>query len=225
MTDDAYAAIPLTGLRGVIASRMVASLQTTAQLTFHLECDATALLDARAAAGDAAKPGVEDLLIVALARALARHRGANGLVQGDEIRLYEAIRIGVAIAVGERLMVPALPDARGVPAATVASWRSDLVARARAGRLAPSEMTRGTFTLSNLGHRGVHYFTPVLNAPQIAILGVGALRRRPEVKSDGRLVACPILPLSLTVDHRALDGDPAAHFLSDLRAEIEAFGG
>lgn len=217
-----YVIVPMTGVRGLIASRMVSSLQTAPQLTLHADCDAEALLRARAASGASPKVGIEDLLIAAVARAVSRHPGVNGLVQDREIRLYSALRVGVAIALPTGLIVPALPDVRDAATAEIAAWRADLVARARTGRLTPAEMTRGTFTITNLGHRGVHYFTPILNTPQIAILGLGAIRRAAVVGRDGELACGSILPLSLTVDHRAIDGDPAADFLSDLRREIES---
>lgn len=222
MTSGEYAARPLSGVRGAIAARMVASLQTAAQLTFHADCDASALLAARKAVGDgAAKVGVEDLLIAALAQTAAHHPEINGLIVDREIRLYPAIRIGVAIALPAGLMAPALPDVRDATLTQIASWRADLLNRARAGALLPAEMTRGTITITNLGHRGVRYFTPVLNTPQIAILGIGAIAPRLSLEADGTVVNRPILPLSLTVDHRAIDGDPAGHFLADLRSRIE----
>jgi pyruvate dehydrogenase E2 component (dihydrolipoamide acetyltransferase) len=221
LTADEYAVVPLTGVRGAIAGRMMSSLQTSAQLTFHLECDASGLLERRRGQADSPRVGVEDLLIHALARTLKRHPALNGAVVDREIRLYHPIRVAVAVALDVGLMAPALPDVREASVSQIAGWRADLVARARSGQLKPAEMSRGTITMTNLGHRGIHYFTPVLNAPQIAILGLGAIRPMPAVDNAGALVARPVLPLSLTVDHRAVDGDPAGHFLSSLRAEIE----
>ncbi len=212
---------PLTGVRGAIAARMVSSLQTAAQLTFHVECSADRLLETRSSQGEGPRVGVEDVLISALARTLSRHPHLNGHVVEREIRLYQPVRVAVAISLEAGLMAPALPDVREASVSTIASWRADLVARARAGQLKPAEMSRGTITLSNLGHRGVHYFTPILNAPQIAILGLGAIKPTLVLDPTGTLASRPVLPLSLTVDHRAVDGDPAARFLSDLRAEIE----
>lgn len=213
--------IRLAGVRGAIAAKMAKSLQTAAQLSFHAECDVTDLLALRSRLNAAGRCGVEDLLILALCRALRAHPGLNGHVMDDRIELRAAIHVAVAIALPGGLMAPCLFDVQDMDLARIAAARADLVARARNGALKVSEMTGGTITLSNLGQSRVTYFTPVLNLPQIAILGVGRARDQLVDRGDGHPAKRTLMGLSLTVDHRAVDGGPAAAFLTALCEEIE----
>lgn len=212
----------LSGLRGLIAGRMRESLQSSAQLTYFADCDAEALVALRGRLrAEGLKVGYEDLVIAALARLLPRHPLLNGTVEGQEIRLSSALHIAFAVALPGALVAPTLFDAGGLDLAAIAGRRADLTARAQAGRLAPREMTGGTFTLSNLGTTRVRYFTPILNRPQIALLGLGCIAPRPWVLPDGSLGARRVLGLSLTADHQAVDGQPAGDFLSALCALLE----
>lgn len=217
-------AIPLRGMRGMIADKMLRSLQEAAQLTHHAECEAGALIAWKARLAEAGEiVSIEDLLIDRLVAALARHPGMNGIVEGREIRLAGGIHLGIAIALpGDLLVAPAILDAGAMSLAERAAARRDLVARARAGRLTVTEMTGGSFTLSNLGRSRVGFFTPILNAPQIAILGIGGTVDRALAAPGGGIAMRPVMSLSLTFDHRAVDGAPAAAFLTTLCDLIEA---
>ncbi len=217
-------AIPLRGARAMIADKMAASLRDAAQLTHHARADMTALLAAKAElAGDGLKVSVEDLLMAALVGALKRHPDLNGVLRDREIRLSERVDLCVAIALpGNLLAAPAIFGADAMPLADLSAARRDLAARARTNKLSVAEMTGGTFTISNLGLSRVEQFTPILNAPQIAILGVGRIVET-AVPAEGGVAFRPFCGLSLTFDHRAVDGAPAAEFLTDLCARIEGF--
>lgn len=216
--------VRLAGMRGMIAAKMVKSLQTAAQLTFHAECEADALLAARERLKRAGRSaGVEDLMILALARALAAHPGLNGHVLEDRIELRASMNVAVAVALPNGLVAPCLFDVQGMDLDDVAAGRADLVARARSGKLKVEEMSGGTVTLSNLGRSRVRFFTPILNTPQIAIVGVGTTQETVVPLDDG-FGRRTSMGLSLTVDHRAVDGAPAADFLTTLCGEIEGIG-
>ncbi|MDI3299382.1 MAG: dihydrolipoamide acetyltransferase family protein [Bacillota bacterium] len=219
-----YRAIPLRGMRRTIAQRMQRSLAETAQLTLHASADATELVrlrQARRAEGLA----YDDLLVRALALSLREHPALNGWLVEDELRLAERVDVGLAVALPEGLIVPVIRDAASRSLREIAAERARLVERARSGRLAVSEVTGGTFTLTNLGMYRIEGFTPILNAPQIATLGVGRIAPEARVLEDGRIAARPVLRLSLTFDHRAVDGAPAAAFLDALVRRLEAADG
>lgn len=216
--------IPLRGVRGMIADKMVASLHDAAQLTHHARADVSALMQAKATLAEAGvKVSIEDLLMAVLVRVLKRHPDLNGVVRGRDIVLSDVVDLSVAIALpGNLLAAPAIFGASGMTLPDLRAARQDLAARARANKLTVPEMTGGTFTISNLGLSRVEYFTPILNAPQIAVLGVGRVVET-AVPVEGGVGFRPMSGLSLTFDHRAVDGAPAATFLSDLCAEIEGF--
>jgi pyruvate dehydrogenase E2 component (dihydrolipoamide acetyltransferase) len=222
MTEVPDKIMRLGGVRGMIAAKMLESLQTMAQLTYFTEMDAGGLIAKRErlkAAGR--KIGYEDLIIQALVPALAAHPRLNGTVVEKEIRLSGAAHVSVAVGLAEGLVAPTLFDAHKKSLDEIAAARADLVDRARRGKLTVPEMTGGTFTISNLGGTRVNHFTPIVNVPQIAILGLGRIVQRPVVAPDGSIVARPIMGLSLTTDHRAVDGQPAGLFLSDLADYLE----
>jgi pyruvate dehydrogenase E2 component (dihydrolipoamide acetyltransferase) len=208
----------------MIADQMVASLRDAAQLTHHARADMSALMATRAVLAQAdVKVSVEDLLMAALVRVLGRHPEMNGVVKGREIVLSNRIDLCVAIALpGNLLAAPAIFGACGKSLPELRAARQDLAARARTNTLTVSEMTGGTFTISNLGLSRVEQFTPILNAPQIGILGIGRIVETAVPGADG-VTFRPFAGLSLTFDHRAVDGSPAADFLNDLCTEIEGF--
>ena len=216
--------VPLRGARGMIADKMVASLHDAAQLTHHARVDVSALLQAKAALAEAGvKISIEDLLMAALVRVLLRHPDLNGVVKGREILLSEAVDLCVAIALpGNLLAAPAIFRASEMTLPGLRAARQDLAARAKANKLTVPEMTGGTFTISNLGLSRVEHFTPILNTPQIAVLGVGRIVET-AVPVDGGASFRPMAGLSLTFDHRAVDGAPAANFLTDLCDDIEGY--
>lgn len=215
--------IPLKGMRGMIADNMRRSLDEAAQLSHHADCDLSALLAHKEQlAAQAIKVSVEDLLCDCLVRALQRHPALNGRVEEREVRLTKAIHLSVAIALpGNLLVAPTIFNADTCSLAERSVARKDLIARARVGKLSVAEMTKGTFTVSNLGLSRVRYFTPIINIPQIAILGIGQTVKRPWVMADGSVGVRSMMGLSLTFDHRAVDGGPAADFLSTLCELIE----
>jgi pyruvate dehydrogenase E2 component (dihydrolipoamide acetyltransferase) len=214
--------IPLKGMRGMIASKMMESLASSAQLTHHAECDVSGLLamKARVSSPDV-KVSVEDLLVDAVIQCLQKHPGLNGYLQNGEIQLKSEISIALAVALpGDLLVAPAILNAGAMTLAERCARRRDLVDRAKVNKLSVKEMTGGTFTISNIGLTRVRLFTPILNVPQLAILGVGETAERPWVV-NGRIEIRPVMGLSLTFDHRAVNGAPAANFLTDLCKIIE----
>jgi len=215
--------VRLSGMRGMIADKMMESLQTAAQLTHHAECDASGLIATKdRLQSEGLKASIEDVLIDIVVETLARFPSLNGTVDGKDVKLSGAINIAVAIALpGDLLVAPAIMDASRMTLAERVTARRDVVERGKAGKLSVKEMTAGTFTISNLGLSRVKFFTPIINAPQIAILGVGEMAQRPWVV-DGQIAIRSVMGLSLTFDHRAVNGAPAAQFLSELATAIEA---
>jgi pyruvate dehydrogenase E2 component (dihydrolipoamide acetyltransferase) len=232
MTDETKSAlkqgadqvIPLKAMRGMIADKMHQSLMSTAQLTHHAECEATALLSRKEKlASEGKKVSVEDLLLQTVVTMLQCHPVMNGLVKDNEIRLSSNVDIGIAIALpGNLLVAPALFQAEKLSLEELSTARKELIAKARAKKLSVTELTGGTFTVSNLGLSRVRFFTPILNAPQIAILGVGQITEQARSADNGTIEMRPVMGLSMTFDHRAVDGAPAAAFLSDLCQAIES---
>jgi len=218
--------VPLNGIRAMIAQKMVQSLHDAAQVTLHAAADATALLarkSAMAAAGD--KVSVEDLLMYCLIDALKRHPDINGVVADKELRLSSSVDLCVAISLPENVLVaPAIFGAGDMSVAGLRAARHDLAARAQTNKLSVAEMTGGTFTISNLGLSRVEHFTPILNTPQIGILGIGRMIDRAVKSTGGTAEFRPFIGLSLTFDHRAINGAPAADVLSDICETIESLG-
>ncbi len=217
--------LPLTGMRGMIASKMKESLASSAQLTHVADCDASALNAAKALLADrGVKASVEDLLIEAVIGTLRKHPALNATLEENQVRVKASINISCAIALpGDLLVAPTILGADAMPLSQRIEARRDLVERARGNKLSVKEMTAGTFTISNIGLTRVRYFTPILNMPQVAILGVGEAGLRPWVVGEGRIEPRPIMGLSLTFDHRAVNGAPAGAFLTDLCQAIEQF--
>ena len=210
--------IPLTGMRGVIASRMHASLQEMAQLTLGTDATMDAAVDLRArlkeqwSAAGIAVPTITDLIVRAAALALVRHPRLNASVQEQSILVQSDINVGIAVALDEGLIVPVVKNADWLPLSGIAAETKRLAAGARSGKLALPDLEGGTFTVSTLGSYGIDFFTPVITPGQVAILGVGRLRD--SVRWDGATpVRTQVLTLSLTFDHRAVDGAPAADYL------------
>ena len=214
--------IPLTGMKGMIASKMVESLTTTAQLTHHASCDVTQLLATKSdLANQGIKVSFEDLIVDAVIKAIKLHPGINGYAEAKQVTLTPFMHIAVAVALeGDLLVAPAMLNADELSIADRAVARKDVISRAKINKLNVTEMTKGTFTISNLGLSRVHHFTPIVNTPQIAILGLDEVRKQ-FWEVDGELQPRPIMGLSLSFDHRAINGGPAADFLTDLCKIIE----
>ncbi len=220
--------IPLAGMRRTIAERMTASYQTAPHITFTVRVDMGSLESARARLNEEAEAtggprvSVTALLVKAVAWALRRHPWLNSTLQGEEIHLLPEINVGVAVALDEGLIVPVVRQADRKGIAEIAAEVNDLVARAREGRLTPADVAGGTFTVSNLGPFGVEQFTAIINPPQAAILAVGATQREPVVNEAGEVVVRPVMRMTLSADHRIVDGAQAARFLVDLKGALEA---
>lgn len=211
--------IPLTGMRGTIARRMHASLQEMAQLThgYEVRMDAVVSLRDRLkeewADGELPVPSLNDFLLKAAALALRAHPLLNATVREDGIHLLDAVHLGFAVAVPGGLMVPVIEDAATLPLPDIARRSRTLAEAAREGRVSPAQLEGATFTVTSLGGYGVDFFTPVINPGNVAILGVGRLRDGVEWSADDRPLRTRVLTLSLTFDHRAVDGAPAAEYL------------
>jgi pyruvate dehydrogenase E2 component (dihydrolipoamide acetyltransferase) len=173
--------------------------------------------------GDGVKPTISDLLTKICAAALMRHRAVNALYKGDAVELHPTANIGIAVAVPKGLVVPVIPGCERKSIAEIAAARAALVERARAGKLQQADLEGGTFTISNLGMYGIERFIAVLNPPEAAILAVGSTEEKPVVV-DGQVVVRPRLELTLTCDHRAIDGATGAEFLGDVKAFLEEPG-
>ena len=217
--------IPLTGMRGIIADKMTKSLQTSAQLTHHGDANASELIKGKKKLEEGGvKVSVEDLVVAAVVRALGRCPYANGRIEDDEIRLFGEVDMCIAIALPDNLLVaPAIFGANRMGVEELRDQRKNLAERAKKNELSVTEMTGGTFTVSNLGLTRVEHFTPIVNTPQICTLGVGRITNRPVNGEDG-IELSPHIGLSLSFDHRAIDGAPAGELLTAICEEIEETG-
>ena len=219
--------IRMSGMRGTIAKRMVASLRDMAQLTLTMDAEMDAVVadrEHRKLSGVA--PGFTDYIVAATARALALHPEANSQVTADVIAVLPDIHVGLAVALDNGLIVPVVRYADGLSLADLSAETTRLADAARTGKLSPADYEGATCSVSALGMFGVDTFTPVINPPNAAIVGVGRLRDD-LVLIDGRVVTTKRLTLSLTWDHRVLDGAPAASFcraIVDLLAEPSRLG-
>jgi pyruvate dehydrogenase E2 component (dihydrolipoamide acetyltransferase) len=213
--DAAAVAVPLTGTRGLIARRMVASLRDSAQFTLTRLADVTDL--ARLYDSGALPDGVSytDVLGYAAVKSLAEHPALNARVVGDQIRPAVRVHLGIGIDTGGALIAGVLADADAATLAELSARRRALTERVRAGHADVAELQGSTFTVTNLGSAGIDAFTPIINPPEVAILGTGRITDHP-VPDGGGVAWRKALTLSLTVDHRAVDGAPAARFLATL---------
>ncbi|MER2552222.1 MAG: 2-oxo acid dehydrogenase subunit E2 [Thauera sp.] len=212
--------VALSGLRGAMARNMAQGWQAP-RVAHSVDVDLSrieALRAERAAAGE--KLSVNAFVIHAVARALRSHPRLNALMREKEVELIGDINIGVAVALDEGLMVPVIRQADTKSVAMLAAETRQLADGARAGVLTGGAYQRGTFTVTNLGSTAVDRFSPVINPPQVAILGVGRTRQQATVR-DGTIVAAPLANLTLVFDHRAVDGYPAALFLGELVRRLE----
>ncbi len=224
MPPEEVEIVQLTSVRKTIARRVteawaapVFQLGVSADMSEALALRET--LVERLAEGDV-KPTVNDLLVKLTAVALNRHLAVNATFSGDEIQRHSSAHVGIAVAAPQGLVVPVVRGAERLTVQEIARARADLVSRARDNKLKLSDLEGGTFTISNLGMFGVESFTAVLNPPQVAILAVATVRDEPVVR-DGDFDVAPIVRLTLTCDHRAIDGADGAAFLQTLVALVE----
>ncbi len=219
------AVIPYQGMRRTIGERLHKGLQDIAQVTITMEADMTeaAELLGRLRA-EWRREGVHvtytDLIVKACAIALSEHRGVNAMLDGDVIRMLPEINIGIAIALDEGLIVPVVHRADEKDLREIGAVVHDLAQRAREGTLTVDNVTGGTFGITNLGMLDVEVFTPIVNPPQAAILGVGRIKEVPAFQGD-QVVKRSVTNLSLSFDHRIVDGAPAARFLQRIKRLLE----
>ena len=223
-----YDEVKMPNLRRVIARTMHDSLAEMAQLTHTTSFDATRMLAFRdhlktaPEAMELPKVTINDILLFAVSRVLMKHEGLNAHCLGDKMRYYHHVHLGIAVDTPRGLLVPTLFNADEKSLGEIARESKVLGKAAQDGSINPDLLQGGTFTISNLGLYGIESFTPVVNPPQVALLGVCAITERVRTV-EGQITTYPAMGLSLTYDHRAVDGAPASRFLKDLVMALENF--
>jgi Pyruvate/2-oxoglutarate dehydrogenase complex, dihydrolipoamide acyltransferase (E2) component, and related enzymes len=214
--------IPMTAIRQEISRRMVQSLQTMAQVTLNIEINANSLVKIKNEVESkySMKITYTDVLVKVVAKLIRSHPFLNATLEGDQIKIIEDVNIGIAVALDQGLIVPVIRNADIKPITEIVKESHELADKARENKLNPDEVTGGTFTISNLGMYDIDSFTPIINPPQTAILGVGRIRKAPVVIGDNISIGY-VMWLSLTFDHRVLDGHTAAKFLKELTEILE----
>ncbi len=213
--------IPISGMRKVIADNMMNSVQSMAHAYHKVAVDMSQAKLIRAAFKKAEKKvSFNDIIIMALGRALQEHPRMNALVEDGKITEKGSVNIGIAVAVDNGLIVPTVRDVQNMTLGEIHDESARLIAKTKAGGLKKEDYSGGTFTVSNLGMFGIDEFTAIVNPPQVGILAVGAMTDTPVVR-DGQIVVRPMMNLVLTYDHRVIDGAPAAQFLSRLKELLE----
>jgi pyruvate dehydrogenase E2 component (dihydrolipoamide acetyltransferase) len=208
--------IPLTGFRKTSAERVSMSFRTAPHSTIVMEVDASKAKEAY----EKLHVSYTAIIVKAAAKALLEHPIINSTLEGDRIKIFEDINVGVAVATSLGLIVPVIHNADGKSLKEIDATINDLTEKARHGKLAKEEVSGGTFTITNLGMYGVEFFTPIINPPEAAILGVGRIKDQPVV-IDGKIETKSFILLSLSYDHRIVDGAPAAEFLGKVKEKIE----
>ncbi|MED4582725.1 dihydrolipoamide acetyltransferase family protein [Brevibacillus choshinensis] len=225
-TEPRSRKVKVEGMRKVIAERMAASAYTAPHVTLSTEADMSQVMEVRSTL----LPTIEkmtgyrlsytEIIMKAVATALSRHPKVNASLKDDVIELHETINIGLAVAVTDGLFVPVIKQADRKGLADLTTETKRVAGLARDGRLLPDDMRGGTFTISNLGMYAIDVFTPIINQPESAILGVGRIHEKP-VGVNGQIVLRPMMSLSLSFDHRVMDGAPAAAFLQEIKELLE----
>ena len=226
----AYKDEKMSNIRKVIAKNMVASLSTMAQLTHTISFDCTNVMAFRKYLKDNAEKlqlpsiTINNIIVFAVSRVIKNHRDLNAhLINGDTMRYFEHVNMGIATDTPRGLLVPTLFGADTMSLSEIAEKSKKLSNDAIAGKLSPEFLTGGSFTVSNVGTMGIESFTPVVNPPQTGILGVNTLETRVKLGKNGEIIPYTSMALSLSYDHRALDGAPASRFLKDLKDYLENF--
>ncbi len=227
-TAEEYKDVKFSGIRRAISKSMTTSLHTMAQLTHNTSFDATAILNYRkqlkAAGGEYAGITLGDIILYAVSRTLLNHPDLNAnMLDDNSIRLFNHVNLGVAVDTPRGLMVPTIFHADEMSLLEISQAVKQLAAECRDGAISPDKLSGGSFTVSNLGNLGVESFTPVINPPQTGILGVCGTIDRVRKGADGGIELYPAMGLSLTYDHRAVDGTPAAKFQKELAFNLENF--
>ena len=209
--------IPLTGIRKTTAERVSLSARTAPHSTITMEVDMTEAVKLH----EETQASYTDMLVKATAQALREHPIINSTLEDEQIKIFEDINVGVAVATEKGLVVPVLHNADRMLLSNIASALRLLVEKTREGKLAKEDLTGGTFTITNLGMYGVDVFIPIINPPETAILGIGRIAEKP-VLVDNEIKMKSIMQLSLSFDHRVVDGVPAAQFLQKVKHVLES---
>jgi len=229
---SAFSDKPLSNVRKLIAKAMHSSLQNSAQLTHHMSADVRKVLEAREKIKAGLKEGTEkqditinDMICWCVIRALEKFPEINSHFLGDSIRTFSKVNLGLAVDTSRGLMVPAVINADGYHIRQLSAELKKAAESCKKGNIDPMliQSTSASFTVSNLGNYGVEMFTPVINLPQVAILGVCTIIHRPADLGNKTFGFIPFIGLSLTYDHRAVDGGPATLFLKEIKTQIENF--
>ncbi len=221
-----YEDVKLPNIRKIIAKQMCASLNGMAQLTFNSSFDATKMLELRKSLkAGAEKMGLNnitlnDMILFAVSRVLLDFKGFNAHCLGDTMRYFNTVNLGIAVDTERGLMVPTVFGAEKLSLNEIAKQSKAVISAAQSGSINPDLLSGGTFTVSNLGSLGIESFTPIINPPQTAILGIDCVQKRIK-EVNGEDVIYPAMGLSLTVDHRVLDGADAARFLKAVGQALE----
>ncbi len=226
VAEQTITEIPVKGVRKVTARRMMESIHGTCQLTLHAFADATAMKRLRsgfkASKEDLGLTGItiNDLMLFAVSRTLTQFPAFNAHFLGDKILQFSSVHLGMATDAPRGLLVPVIRESQSLSLKDISVEVKRLVAKCFAGSAQPEELSGSTFTVSNVGSFGIEAFTPVLNVPEVAILGVGTIVPKPVEAKDGSVSFVPHIGLSLTMDHQAVDGADAARFLKALMENI-----
>ena len=213
--------IPFVGMRKTIAVNMMASLQTMAQANHRMKVDMTESVRLRERLkGTGVKISYTDIFIRVVSNALLKYPKMNACVEGDKIICRHYVNMGIAVALENGLLVPNVKDAHTMSVVKIHEVAAILADKARAGKLVKDEYSNGTFTITNLGMYEVDEFTPIINPPEVGILGLGAIVDTP-CAVDGKVEIRPVMTISLTYDHRVIDGAPAAEFLQYIKKLLQ----
>ena len=230
--DSEFTDQPLSNVRKLVAKAMHTSLQNSAQLTHHMSADVRRLLEARRKIKEGLSAGTEkqditlnDMICWCVVKALKKFPEANSHFLGESIRTFKKVHLGIAVDTSRGLMVPAVRNAGDMDLVQLSGELKTAADSCRKGNINPGliQSTAASFTVSNLGSYGVEMFTPVINLPQTAILGVCTIINRPADIGNNTFGFVPYIGLSLTYDHRAIDGGPATLFLKEIKEQIEKF--
>ncbi len=231
LSNDEFVEKPLSNIRKLIAKSMLASMQNSAQLTHHTSADARKILELRALYKIKAEKGempnisLNDMVCFAAIRALEKMPAINSHFLNDRIKTFKKVHLGIAVDTDRGLMVPVIRNADDLNLKALAGQIKSIADSCRKGSIDPEllQSENASFTITNLGTYGVEFFTPVINLPQTGILGVNTITYRPADLGNGIIGFIPVIGLSLTYDHRALDGAPASAFLKEIRNQLENF--
>lgn len=214
--------IPLVGMRKTIADRLTSSYRTVPHVAVTMEADMSESLRLHEILKKIGKIKIPLTAFLAkvVAKALKSHPVHNATVEGAQVRILENINMGIAVALDEGLIVPVIHDADKKSIFEIARLFTDLVKKARERSLSMEELKHGTFTITNLGAFGIDVFTPIINPPQTAILGVGRIAEKPRAVG-GQIKVLPVITLTVVFDHRAIDGAQAARFLQEIKKLLE----